>query len=91
MKWREVMRDMTEGISGRKHTLNVILPRKISTHTNSELKLMLVTLKNAMVASSVHISKIEKELKERGIDSRILSSPRVDSTSESDEHIGDAE
>jgi len=82
---------MTEAISGRKHTLNVILPKKVSTHTDSELKLMLVTLKNAMVASSVHISRIEKELKERGVDSRILSSPRVDSVSDLDENIGDAE
>ncbi len=82
---------MIEEIGGRKHTLNVILPKKVSTHTDSELKLMLVTLKNAIVASSVHISRIEKELKERGVDSRILSSPRLDSVSEIDENIGDAE
>jgi len=82
---------MTDVISGRKHTLNVILPRKINTHTDSELKLMLVTLKNAMVASSVHISRIEKELKERGTDPRILSSPRSDPMSDLDEDTGDAE
>ncbi|MFW9961400.1 MAG: hypothetical protein ACFFDV_10295 [Candidatus Thorarchaeota archaeon] len=83
--------NMADAISGRKHTFNVILPKKVSTHTDSELKLMLVTLKNAIVASSVHISRIEKELKERGVDSRILSSPRVDFVSELDENIGDAE
>ncbi|PNX52886.1 MAG: hypothetical protein BV458_07360 [Thermoplasmata archaeon M9B2D] len=82
---------MAEAISGRKHTLNVILPKKVSAHTDSELKLMLVTLKNAMVASSVHISRIEKELKERGVDPRILSVPRLDSVSDFDENLGDAE
>jgi hypothetical protein len=82
---------MTDSIRGRKHTLNVILPRKMSTHTDSELMLMLVTLKNAMVASSVHISRIEKELRERGTDSRILRNPRLDSLSDLDESTGDAE
>lgn len=82
---------MAEAISGRKHTLNVILPKKVSEHTDSELRLMLVTLKNAMVASSVHISRIEKELKERGVNSSILRSPRLDSVSELDENLGDAE
>jgi hypothetical protein len=52
---------------------------------------MLVTLKNAMVASSVHISRIEKELRERGTDSRILRNPRLDSLSDLDESTGDAE
>ncbi|MFW9958660.1 MAG: hypothetical protein ACFFCT_11375 [Candidatus Odinarchaeota archaeon] len=82
---------MTKTISGRKHTLNVFLPRKIRTHTDSELKLMLVTLKNAIVASSVHISRIEKELEERGSDPRILSSPIQDCMSELKENNGDAE
>jgi hypothetical protein len=63
----------------------------ISTQTDSELKIMLVTLKNAMVVSSVHISRIEKELKERGIDPRILSGPRLDPMNELDETTGDAE
>jgi hypothetical protein len=85
------MTRMTGSIRARKLALNVIPPRRMNTHTDSELKLMLVTLKNAMVVDSLDISRSERELKERGTDSRILSSSRIDSLSELDEIAGDAE
>lgn len=54
------------------HSFNVILPRKLSEHTNSDLRLMLVSLKNARWASTVHILRIERELKKRGSKLTIL-------------------
>jgi len=60
-------------ISGRIHSLKVMLPRQLNTHSESDLKLMLVSLKNAMVTGTVHISRIEKELRKRGINPSILS------------------
>jgi hypothetical protein len=55
------------------HSFNVILPRKLSEHTDNDLRLMLVSLKNVRCASSVHILRIERELKKRGSKLRILS------------------
>lgn len=78
---------MTDTIRGRRISLNVLLPLKIHTHTEDELRLMLVTLRNSIVASSVHISRIENELRKRGVDRRILSVPQVDSLSDIDEAI----
>ena len=56
----------------RKHSFSVILPRKLSEHTDSDLRLMLVSLKNTTVAASVHAIKIERELKNRGSKLTIL-------------------
>jgi hypothetical protein len=56
----------------RKHAFNVILPRKLSKHSDSDLRLMLVSLKNARCASIVHIHRIERELKKRGSSLTIL-------------------
>ena len=56
----------------RKHAFNVILPRQLSEHSESDLKLMRVSLKNAISASSVHLLRIERELKKRGSNLTIL-------------------
>ena len=56
----------------RKRSFNVFLPRKLSKHTDSDLKLMLISLKNAQRASTVHIVRIERELKRRGSSLSIL-------------------
>nr|KXH75706.1 MAG: hypothetical protein AM325_16020 [Candidatus Thorarchaeota archaeon SMTZ1-45] len=69
-------------IGGHKQSFNVIIPRRTSSNTDAELRLMLVTLKNTVIASSVHISRIENELRKRGKSSRILSSARANSVSE---------
>ena len=72
MEFEDCDEKMSEAISGRVHSLKVILPKKLSNHSNSDLKLMLVSLKNAMTTSTVHISRIEKELRKRGIEPSIL-------------------
>ena len=56
----------------RKRTFGVFLPRKLSKHTEGELKLMLISLKNAQRASTVHIGRIERELTKRGCSLSIL-------------------
>jgi hypothetical protein len=89
----EMMMKMNGIVSGRKHSFNVILPKRGYDYTDDELRLMLVTLKNAIVAGSVHISKIENELRKRKVDSRILSATRQDLMSriEIDDYTGDEE
>ncbi|MFX0108290.1 MAG: hypothetical protein ACFE7R_08405 [Candidatus Hodarchaeota archaeon] len=65
--------DRMSGVSHfRKHAFKVIIPIKVSGHTNSDLKLMLVSLKNARDVASVYISKIERELKKRDCKPAIL-------------------
>lgn len=54
------------------HSFNVILPRRLSEHTECDLKLMRVSLKNAITASTVHLLRIERELKKRGSSLTIL-------------------
>ncbi|MFX0046027.1 MAG: hypothetical protein ACFE8Z_09280 [Candidatus Hermodarchaeota archaeon] len=56
----------------RKHAFRVVLPRRLSEEKESDLKLMLVSLKNTRVATSVHIQRIEKELKRRGCSLTLL-------------------
>jgi hypothetical protein len=63
---------MGEVSTFRKHSFAVVLPRRLSEHNESDLKLMLVSLKNARIASSVHILRIERELKKRGCNPTIL-------------------
>jgi len=56
----------------RMHSFKVILPRNLSELPDSDLQLMLVSLKNAKIASTVHIIKIERELHKRGCCPSIL-------------------
>jgi hypothetical protein len=56
----------------RRHSFNVFLPRKLSEHSESDLKIMLVSLKNTLSVSTVHIVRIERELKKRGCSMSIL-------------------
>lgn len=81
---------MTDVISGRKHSFSVVLPRGVAAHSDSDLKLMLVSLKNTISACSVYVSKIEKELKKRGVVPTILHDPERKALTESEtEIIGD--
>lgn len=59
----------------RMHSFKVILPRNLTELPDSDLQLMLVSLKNAKIASTVHIIKIERELEKRGCSSSILGKP----------------
>ena len=56
----------------RKHSFSVIIPRKLSEHTDIDLRLMRVSLMNAISAESVHLLRIERELKKRGSNLTIL-------------------
>lgn len=56
----------------RKRSFNVFLPRKLSEHTESDLRLMLISLKNTLCVSTLHIGRIEGELKKRGCSLSIL-------------------
>jgi len=56
----------------RKHSFKVVLPRKLSNHNDSDLRLMRVSLMNTIAAASVHLLRIEKELKSRGSELTIL-------------------
>ena len=59
----------------RMHSFKVILPRNLSETSDTDLQLMLVSLKNARDASTVHSVRIERELEKRGCCSSILGKP----------------
>ena len=64
---------------GRKHSFGVVLPRRIKNHSEIELNLMRLSLLNAIIAANVHLSRIEKELKQRGIAPFRLQPPLTES------------
>lgn len=53
------------GSNWREHSFKAIIPRKLSDHNNSDLKLMRVSLKNTITAAAVHLQRVERELKKR--------------------------
>ena len=57
----------------REHSFKVIIPRKLAEHSDSDLRLMRVSLKNTITAASVHLQRIERELKERGSSLKIIN------------------
>ncbi len=61
------------GSNWRKHSFKVVLPRKLSEHDDSDLRLMRVSLKNTIEAATVHLLRIERELKNRGSTVAILT------------------
>ena len=62
----------SNGSNWREHSFKAILPRKLSEHNNSDLKLMRVSLKNTITAASVHLQRVERELKKRDSSLSIL-------------------
>jgi hypothetical protein len=62
--------------SGRKYSFPVLLPKKLKTDTDADLRIQLVSLKNAESALIVHIKRIERELENRGSHTQILGYPR---------------
>ena len=62
----------SNGSNWRKHSFKVVLPKKLSEHNDSDLRLMRVSLMNTIAAASVHLLRIEKELKARGSELSIL-------------------
>lgn len=57
---------------GRRLAIPVLLPNSIRKDTDNDLRLELVSLKNAQVAVTVHIQRIERELARRGSHRQIL-------------------
>ena len=60
----------------RELKLHVILPQSNIEATDIDLRLSLVTLKNVQSVVAVHASKIEKELKKRGVSKYIIHQGR---------------
>jgi hypothetical protein len=59
-----------------KLTLHAIIPRSKSDASDADLRLSLVTLKNVHFVVAFYISKIEKELKKRGVSKYIIHQSR---------------
>lgn len=57
---------------GRRLAIPVLLPNSIRKDNDNDLRLELVSLKNAQVAVTVHIQRIERELARRGSHRQIL-------------------
>ena len=56
--------------------LHVILPRSTIDATDIDLRLSLVTLKNAQEVVTVYTKKIERELEKRGVSKYIIHQHR---------------
>jgi hypothetical protein len=57
---------------GRAYAFPVLLPKRLKTESDVDLRLQLVSLKNAESALVVHIKRIERELEKRGSHTQIL-------------------
>jgi hypothetical protein len=67
----------TQSLTHEKHLkLHAILPEKVKIATNNDLRLSLISLKNTQSAIGVHVSKIERELKNRGVSKYIIHQGR---------------
>lgn len=78
-------------LPGRKHSFHVLLPRKLKFHNANDLRLMRVSLYNALVAITVHLSRIDKEMAKRGVSSRCLCSFSENMSSKKGSYIYAAE
>ena len=61
---------------GRKRSIPIMLPNSIRNDSDIDLRLELVSLKNAQVTVAVHIQRIERELARRGSHTQILGYER---------------
>jgi hypothetical protein len=52
------------------------IPRRISSCNDAELRLSIVTLKNAIMSITVCMNRIERELKKRGASTSVFRSMR---------------
>lgn len=73
----EMVAVMSEALTDqRKLKFNVVLPQRESNASDIDLRLSLVTLKNVQSVVAVHTSKIERELKKRGVSKYIMHQSR---------------
>jgi hypothetical protein len=60
----------------REIKFNVVLPQSTIEASDTDLRLSLITLKNLESVVAVHTSKIERELKKRGVSKYIIHQQR---------------
>ena len=61
---------------GRKHSFKALIPTNLKEDSDRDLRLILVSLKNAESAIAVYIQRIEKELERRSSRIQILGYKR---------------
>ncbi|MHA2299897.1 MAG: hypothetical protein ACXACD_02975, partial [Candidatus Thorarchaeota archaeon] len=61
---------------GRTHSFKALIPTNLKVDSDRDLRLILVSLRNAESAIAVYIQKIEKELERRGSRTQILGYKR---------------
>jgi hypothetical protein len=66
----------------RKLSFKCCIPRKMSNCTDDELRLSMVTLKNAIMNLTVCMGRLEREFKNRGAVTSILKNARMDQPQE---------
>ena len=57
-------------------SIKCCIPRKMSACTDEELRLSIVTLKNAVMSITVCMNRIERELKKRGASTSVFKAMR---------------
>lgn len=68
---------MTECLTHQRHLkLHALLPEKVKSATDIDLRLSLISLKNTQSALAVHVMKIERELSNRGVSKYIIHQDR---------------
>ena len=73
----EAVIETTECLTQQKHLkLHALLPDKVKYASDSDLRLSLISLKNTQSALGVHVTKIEKELSNRGVSKYIIHQER---------------
>ncbi len=66
----------------RKLSFKCCIPRDKSSCTDDELRLSIVSLKNALINITVCMTQLERELKKRGATTSVLKSMRDEPSSE---------
>ncbi len=66
----------------RKLTFKCCIPAKVSACSDDDLRLSLVTLKNAQANIVVCVKRLERELKRRGVSPSLLASVRGEASPE---------
>lgn len=69
--------EMTECLTQQRHLkLRALVPEKLKSATDSDLRLSLISLKNTQSAIAIHVMKIESELSKRGVSKYIIHQER---------------
>jgi hypothetical protein len=67
----------TVNLNHQRHMkFQAILPDRVKSATDSDLRLSLVSLKNAQSALAVHVMRIERELTSRNVSKYIIHQER---------------